>query len=433
FLCAQNAYGLEPFEIHDRPAVQEDIAKDAQDEKLKILPESLYGPLSLNNLYARPEGKIPYIEAGYYNGYQLKDDRVLGMTYEEAKALDYYPPVIAAPNALLVTNDGKELFARGIDVKTPIASLTKIASLLTAMRKDIPLDTEFVVSENAVKVTGNVMGYKAGERYTFREIAQAMLVHSGNDAAIVLAENISGSVEAYADEMNTMALELGCVDSQFKTPHGLDTPGHYSTIRDMLTMTRALMEYPFIRDTLKRPQITLSISGKDEVYDSTNRLMASYEGAQGVKTGFTLKAGFCLMSYVERDGLGLYSCVLGTDNREARIQESKDLLNWGFSLFPKTLVIQKDTVLVQHHYPYHPLLVLQSSSTQDLYSRSPYMGSDLRVTVDPIYVLDTNYIGKAGAKIELISRNGIKRVVYVPIESISTLGRREDIPQKRLR
>lgn len=210
---------------------------------------------------------------------------------------------------------GRVLFAQEADKRLPVASTTKImTALLTLEQPDV--DTAFVVDSNAILVEGSSMGLQKGDTVTLRTLAAGMLLASGNDAANAAAVRISGSIPAFVSAMNQRALEMGLQDTSFETPSGLDGERHYSTARDMAMLAREALENPDFAAICSEYKLRVSYGNPpyDRWLTNHNKLLNYYEGAVGVKTGFTQKAGRCLVTAAERDGVTLICVTLQCPN-----------------------------------------------------------------------------------------------------------------------
>lgn len=217
-----------------------------------------------------------------------------------------------AKGAVLIdAENGRVFFEFNKDEKLPMASTTKIMTALLALEEE-NIDDFFTVNSMAVKVEGSSMGLLEGDRVTLRTLAAGMLLASGNDAANVAAVRIAGSVEAFVRLMNRRAEEMGLENTSFETPSGLDGENHYSTAYDMAILAK---------NALLNPDFT-AICGAESIkteygnppyprwLSNHNKLLKSFEGATGVKTGFTKKAGRCLVSSAEREGVSLICVTL---------------------------------------------------------------------------------------------------------------------------
>lgn len=226
-------------------------------------------------------------------------------------------PVIAAKAAILIDADtGRVLFERNADERLQMASTTKIMTTLLTLESG-GLDDYFVVDADAIKVEGSSMGLKEGKSVTKRILCYGMMLPSGNDAANASAVSVAGSIDAFVDLMNSRAKEMGLSDTHFVTPSGLDdnTSDHYSTARDMSFLARNALLNPDFRELCATRSVKLEYGDGGEIWlANTNRLLSSCEGVIGVKTGFTNKAGRCLVSACEREGVTLICVTLSDPN-----------------------------------------------------------------------------------------------------------------------
>lgn len=267
----------------------------------------------------------------------------------------FAPPPIAARAWLVVdVASGQVLAAQDPDAKTDPASLTKLmtAYLAFAALRDRKLasDARPPVSEAAWKAIGSRMFVDPGKPATVEELLHGMIIQSGNDASIILAEAIGGTEANFAQLMNREAQRLGMTNSQFRNATGLPDPQHYSTARDLATLAmRLIADHP--------QQYARLYSQKEYTYNNIrqpnrNRLLAVDPSVDGVKTGFTEAAGWCLVASARRDqpagpagvpamSRRLLSVVLGTQSDAARAIESQKLLNWGFQTFDAVRVFEK--------------------------------------------------------------------------------------------
>ena len=232
------------------------------------------------------------------------------------------PPQVSAESWILydATYD-VTLASHEADAERPMASTTKIMTALVALERSDP-DELVTVSARAAAVGEAEIGLVPGEQFLLRTLLTTMLVRSANDAAVAVAEHVGGDVETFVELMNAKAAELGLEHTHFVNPHGLDAPGHYSSARDLLTMARTAMQNPeFLRP---------APDGAERVAESTNRLLTSYQGAIGVKTGFTGGAGLVLVAAAEREGRRLYVVVMGSEGPGAHFADASALLDYGF-------------------------------------------------------------------------------------------------------
>ncbi len=239
-----------------------------------------------------------------------------------------------AKSAILIEqNSGKVLFEKSPDTTMPPASITKIMTLLLVMEaiEGGKFDYNSVVtcSEHSSSMGGSQIWLEVGETMTVDELLRASAIGSANDATCALGEHISGSEEGFVALMNEKAASLGMTNTTFKNCTGLDAEGHFTTARDIATMSRELLKH---NDITKYTTVWMDSlrNGQTELVN-TNKLIRFYDGATGLKTGTTNGAGCCLSASATRDGLSLVAVVLGCDNSNNRFADAKKLLNYGFA------------------------------------------------------------------------------------------------------
>ena len=232
----------------------------------------------------------------------------------------------AAAAILMDADSGRILYAHNADRKMLIASTTKILTALVALREGDLSDT-VTVSRHAANTEGSAMYLQAGEKLTLETLLYGLLLCSGNDAAVAIAEHIAGSEEKFAERMNETAAELGMENSSFANPNGLDHPDHYSTARDMAVLACAAME----NETLLRIASTRSVTIGGRTMTNHNKLLSSLEGCLGLKTGYTMAAGRTLVTCAERSGQRLVAVTLQDGNDWA---DHAALYEYGFSHYP---------------------------------------------------------------------------------------------------
>lgn len=222
---------------------------------------------------------------------------------------------VNAHNALALDRSTREvLFEQNGYAIVPMASTTKIlTALITIERGD--LDKSFTISKKASSIRGSKVGYKTGEEITIRELLYGLLYKSGNDAAIALAEGIGGSIEGFAEIMNHYGTSLGLLDSHFQSPHGLDSPQHYSSAYDLALLTAKGMEYDEFREVVGTKEIKKEVYKFTRDYNNINKILWKIEGANGVKTGYTGQAGKCLVSSINHNGKDIIIVVLNCPGR----------------------------------------------------------------------------------------------------------------------
>ena len=217
----------------------------------------------------------------------------------------------AAAAAVIEEKTGRVLYAVHEDAELPMASTTKIMTALLAI-DHCDLNETVVAGENAYGVPGTSIYLEKGEALSLEQMLYGLLLASGNDAAVAIAEHVAGSVEEFAGMMNDRALSLGCEHTHFNTPHGLPAAEHYTSALDLCRIAREAMSRPAFRRIVstQRALIPWQGHGADRVLNNKNRLLSTYPGALGIKTGYTKAAGGCLAFAAEREGMTLIGCVL---------------------------------------------------------------------------------------------------------------------------
>lgn len=256
---------------------------------------------------------------------------------ETSVSTDLKPPKIEAGAAIVMDmKSGRVLYEKNAHARKAIASTTKIMTAIVALERG-NLEDKVKVSKRAANIGGSTINLKEGEEWTLKELLYGLMLRSGNDAAIAIAEHIGGSVEGFAALMNEKARELGLKNTQFKTPHGLDTPGHYSTAYELAQLTRYALNNPIISQIVG----TQNISVKGRSFYTTNEMLGAYPGADGVKTGYTGQAGRCLVTSATRNNMRLISVVLNCSSRTVRAKNSRAILDYAFNNYRLTKLLDE--------------------------------------------------------------------------------------------
>ena len=241
----------------------------------------------------------------------------------------------AASAILMDAASGKILFEKEPHKELPPASVTKLMTLLVAadalQTGRVKLTDKVTASENACKLGGSQIYLEPGETFSLEEMLIAIAVGSANDACVAVAEHISGTHEAYVEEMNKKAQDLGLQHTHFVNSYGLPADGHYTSAYDLAVMSREALNYPLIRKLTSIKEYDLR-GGQFKLWN-TNKLLWWYNGADGFKTGWTNEAKYCLASTVERDGLRLIAVVMGVPQPRGHFSESMKIYNYGFAKY----------------------------------------------------------------------------------------------------
>jgi len=253
----------------------------------------------------------------------------------------------AKSSIMIEESTGKVLFENNADERRAPASMTKVMTLLLIMEHvesgKIKLTDKVLISDNASGMGGSQVFLEAGSEMTVDELIKAICIASGNDAAVAMAEFIAGSEENFVKLMNERAKELGMINTNYENPHGLDSENHYTSARDMAIVAKELVKHKKIleysstyEEYLKKPD------GTSTWMVNTNKLIRYYSGLDGLKTGFTETAGYCLTATALKNDMRLITVIMGEETSEVRNKETVELLNYGFANY-KNIVILKNT------------------------------------------------------------------------------------------
>ncbi len=323
----------------------------------------------------------------------------------EAFGVDY--PVRAS--LLMEYSSGEIIYSDNENQRLPIASVTKIMSILLTVEAidsgKISLTDNVTVSEYASSMGGSQIFLEPGEKMTVDDLLKSLIVVSANDAAVALAEHIYGNVSGFIEAMNDKAKDLGMNNTQFKNTTGLDEDGHFSSALDVALMTRELLKHEIIfnytciwMDTIRNGAFGLS---------NTNRLVRFYDGANGMKTGFTDKAMYCLSGTAKRDGMQLIAVVLGAESSNDRFAATKSLLDYGFANYsvvsPEKLYIEnlsidggeKNTVCAD----YTPLSLLTKKGDKGKVTQTAFFDEEIIAPVKRGTVLGKVVYSVDGAEV----------------------------------
>lgn len=253
----------------------------------------------------------------------------------------------AKSSILIEASTGEILSEKNSDEKLAPASMTKIMTMLLIMesleKNEYSLEDKVNISTNAASMGGSQVFLEAGSELKVKELLKAIAIASANDAAVAMAEYTAGSTESFVNLMNEKAASLGCTNTTFKNVHGLDTEGHLTTAKDMAIMARELLKHEEIltfssiyEEFLNKPD------GSSTWMVNTNKLIKYYNGLDGLKTGFTKNAGYCLTATAKRNNMRLISVVMNEPTTEKRSSDTIKLLNYGFANYKIKVVMPKD-------------------------------------------------------------------------------------------
>lgn len=256
-----------------------------------------------------------------------------------------------AKSAILVEEStGKVIYESNADEQLRPASMTKIMSLILIMEalenNKISLTDEVVISKDASDMGGSQVYVNEGEIYKVEELLKGVTIASANDAVVALAEKVAGSKERFVELMNQKARELNLNNTNFMNPHGLDDKNHYSSARDMSIMAKELLKHnEILKYSSKYEDYFKKKDGSSIWLVNTNKLVKFYDGMDGLKTGYTSSAGYCLTATASRNNLRFISVVMGEESIENRTEDTLKLLNYGFNTIKKEIIMKKDTLM----------------------------------------------------------------------------------------
>ena len=274
------------------------------------------------------------------------------------------PFEVAAKGAVLIdASTGEVLFEQDSHTQLPPASVTKVMTMLLVMEAvqdgKIHLEDRVTISEHAASMGGSQMYMEAGEMHTVAELMEGVAMASANDGCVALAEFVAGSEEIFVEKMNQRAAELGMRDTHFVNTNGLPVADHYSSAYDIALMSQKLYVFEETHQwfTTWQSTITVGLPGKEKEFGltNTNKLIKAYEGCNGIKTGFTSEAGYCLSASATRGDTHLIAVALGSETSKIRNAEIAKLLDYGFANYETAVIAEEGqimgTVLIEKGTP----------------------------------------------------------------------------------
>ncbi|TCO79828.1 D-alanyl-D-alanine carboxypeptidase family protein [Marinisporobacter balticus] len=262
---------------------------------------------------------------------------------------------VNARSAILMdAGSGKIIYEKNIHDKLPPASVTKVMTMLLAMeaidKGSISLEDQVLISERAASMGGSQLYLEPGEEKSVNDLLKGIAVASANDGCVALGEHISGTEEMFVKRMNERAKELGMSDTQFMNTNGLPQEGHYSSAYDIALMSKELLKYPKIHDylTIWMSSMKVGLANKKQTslqLTNTNKLIRTYPGANGIKTGYTSDAKYCLSASAKKNGFNLITVILGSPTSKIRFSEATGLLNYGFAAYSTVPIAKKNQMI----------------------------------------------------------------------------------------
>lgn len=235
--------------------------------------------------------------------------------------------------AIIYDRNSKEvIYGKNENEKRKMASTTKIMTAIVVIENG-KLEDTVIVSKKAAGTGGSRVGLKVGDKATVSDLLYGLMLCSGNDAAVCLAEYCGGSVEGFAELMNNKANELNLINTHFVTPHGLDNDAHYTNAYELAVLSDYALKNNVFSNIVGTKNYTITINGNPRNISNTNELLGNYSGVYGIKTGFTNGANRCIVTACKKDNLDIIVVVLGADTKKFRTKDSVKLINYAFENF----------------------------------------------------------------------------------------------------
>lgn len=250
-------------------------------------------------------------------------------------------PILNSRRCVIFDRTSKTvMYGKNEELRSAMASTTKIMTATIALENG-NLQDEVTIDRKAAGTGGSRLGLKRGDKITLNDLLYGLMLRSGNDAAVAIAEHIGGSVEGFAELMNQKATELGLKNTHFVTPHGLDSSEHYTTALELAKLTDYALRNEKFAKIVATKSTTISINGNPRQLFNTNELLGVLNGVIGVKTGFTNGAGRCLVTETKRGDTDIIVVVLGADTKKDRTKDSIKLIEYAFANFTKVNIKEK--------------------------------------------------------------------------------------------
>lgn len=313
------------------------------------------------------------------------------------------------------------------------ASMTKLMTLLLTMeaieKGQLNISEEVLISKRAQDMGGTQIYIESGSLVKVEDLIKGVGIASANDAAVALAEKIGGTVENFVDMMNKRALELGCKNTNFKNPHGLDEEGHYSSAYDMALIASELVKYDYALKISSTYDEHINVSGENHWLVNTNKLIKFYKGIDGLKTGYTDKAGYCLTATMNKNNMRLISVVMKSDTKDNRSSDTIAMMEYGYSMYGSETILKMNEFegkiqinnSEKREYDYkleNDVKVIVDKNTKDInYSTNIELLKNLKAPIhkgEKIGILTLNYDNKE-YKYNIILKEEVKKANYLKI------------------
>lgn len=306
---------------------------------------------------------------------------------------------------MLEASTGEIIFQKNVNEKRPPASMTKIMSMLLIMENiekgNLTFEEEVTASAHASSMGGSQIFLKAGEKMKVEDLLKGIAIGSGNDATVAMAERIAGTEEAFVKLMNDRAKELGLNNTNFKNSTGLDVENHYSTAYDMSVIARELVKHKKILEFTGTYEDYLRKDSASPFWlVNTNRLVRFYQGVDGLKTGYTKEAGYCLTSTAEKDNMRLITVVMNEPSTQIRNGETSSMLDYGFNMYSVNKILDTDTSLQKSKVELGSVLEVEIVPTEEVKILNNKNSDERNVT----YELELNTIKAPVKKGDIVGK-----------------------------
>lgn len=331
-----------------------------------------------------------------------------------AQADEAEPPALSAAAAYAVeASTGEVVTAQEQDERRAIASTTKLMTALV-VREETSLDDTFTAADYQAAPVESQIGLQPGEEMTVRDLLRAVMLESANDAAVTLAEGVAGSEDAFVEQMNARARDLGMENTTFANAVGLDDPDNLSTARDLVTLALAVREDAFLRETAGMEEATLESGERTRVVTTRNELVQETELVRGLKTGRTQAAGYVLVGSGTRDGVTVVSAVLGAPSEAARQEDTLALLRYGLGLFERVTAVREADVVARVPLAYREGMTIPLAA-DDTARHTVREGEELRRAVTGVPEEVDGPLERGAQLGILVVRRGDEVVARVPL------------------
>ncbi len=275
----------------------------------------------------------------------IYDDEIIDVNEIKEEAIQTVATTTEEPKldsriGLIFDRNSKSIiYEKNAQKQVPMASTTKIMTAIIVL-ENAKLNDVVTIDKKAAGTGGSRLGLKTNNKITVHDLLYGLMLRSGNDAAVALANHIGGSVEGFAELMNKKAAEMGLINSHFVTPHGLDQSQHYTTAYELACMADYALNIQKFKEIVGCKNYNITINGKSKLISNTNELLGNLNGVYGIKTGFTNGAGRCLVTSCKREDLDIITIVLGADTKKIRTSDSIKLIEYAYKNY-KVINIQE--------------------------------------------------------------------------------------------